>query len=97
MPVTDEELKNAFRMFFMPHADAASELLSQENIKSLSIIDESKQVFIAYLLTEAEKDHLNGNDDLLRFILNYLQLTRSINGQGISALISLTNWNAARG
>lgn len=93
MTISDDELKNAFRMFFMPHADAASEFLDPENIKSLSIIDEKNQVFLAYLLTEAEKDLEKGNSDLLRFILNYLQLTRSINGQGIAALLSLTNWN----
>lgn len=94
MTISDEELKNAFRMFFNPHSDATSELLSPENIKSLSIIDGRKQVFLALLLTEAEKDLERGNSDLMRFILNYLQLTRSIDGQGISALINLTNWNA---
>lgn len=93
MTISDDELKNAFRMFFMPHADAASDFLNLENIKSLSIIDESKQVFLAFLLTEAEKDLERGDRDLISFILNYLQLTRSINGQGIAALLSLTNWN----
>lgn len=93
MTISDDELKNAFRMFFQPHADITGEFLNPENIKSLSVIDEKKQVFLAYLLTEAEKDLERGDSDLMRLILNYLQLTRSINGQGIAALISLTNWN----
>lgn len=94
MPISDEELKNAFKMFFMPHADAASDFLNIENIKSLSIIDARKQVFLAFLLTEAEKDLEKGDSDLMRFILNYLQLTRSVDGRGITSIISLVNWNA---
>lgn len=93
MTISDDELKNAFRMFFMPHADAAADFLNPENIKSLSIIDERKQVMLTFLISEAEKDAERGDYELLHFILNYLQLTRSVNGQGIAALLSLTNWN----
>lgn len=91
MSISDEELKDAFRTFFggSQKLDPATAILNPDNLKTLSIIEQRKLYNVAVLITEAERDLDHGDIELMRFLQNYLQLTRSVKGQGISTLITL--------